>query len=230
MTRFMIAASLMAGLAFCASSAAADGEQAHDEMVPPGTRPFAVLKRFPVEPDFYCAEAAELFSKGIVEKHGQEEWAAVVMTHELHQHVGIYTVLGAKMGVRAREVLNAPTRAVHVTAETGPEPPISCAIDGIQASLGSTLAQKLIDVPKVTEPRVAATFEYKGRRIRLSLQPEYQRKVTGMIKAAIEEHGNLTPAYFHEIEDRCFNVWADFDRHKIFSMDELSPSFPIADK
>jgi len=214
----------MAGLAFCASSAAADGERSHDETVPPGTRPFAVLKRFPVEPDFYCAEAAELIRKGIVTKYGQEEWAAVVMTHELHQHAGIYTVLGAKMGVRARELLNAPTRAVHVTVETGLEPPGSCTIDGIQASLGSTLAQKLIAVPKVAKPRVAATFEYKDRRIRLSLRPEYQRQVTGIIKAAIEEHGNLTPAYFHEIEDRCFEVWADFDRRKIFSVEPKTGS------
>jgi len=189
-----------------------------------------VLKRFPVEPDFYCTEAAELIRKGIVTKYGQEEWAAVVMTHELHQHTGIYTVLGAKMGVRARELLNAPTRAVHVTVETGLEPPVSCTIDGIQASLGSTLAQKLIDVPKVAEPHVAATFEYKDRRIRLSLRPEYQRKVTSIIKTAIEEHGNLTPAYFHQIEDRCFDVWADFDRHEIFSVEQLSSSFPIPDK
>jgi len=224
MIRFMIAGWVMASLALCASSAAADGDRSHDEMVPPGTRPFAVLKRFPVEPDFYCAEAAELIHKGIVAKYGQEEWAAVVMTHELHQHAGIYTVLGAKMGVRARELLDAPTRAVHVTVETGLEPPMSCAIDGIQTSLGSTLAQKLIDVPKVAEPRVAAMFEYKGRRIRLSLRPEYQRKVTAMIKAAIEEHGNLTPTYFHEIEDRCFDVWADFDRRKVFCVEEMSPS------
>jgi pyrimidine-specific ribonucleoside hydrolase len=180
-----------------------------------------VLKRFPIDPQWYKPEAAELLRKGIVEKYGQEEWAAVVLTHELHQHMGIYNVVGAKMGVRARDILKAPTRAVHVTAETGVEPPISCVVDGLQASLGSTLAQKLIDVPDVPDPRVAAAFEYDGRKVRLSLKPEYQRKVESIIKAASEKHGRLTPAYFHEIEDRCFDVWAEFDRREIFLEESL---------
>ena len=125
------------------------------------------------------------------------------------------------MGVRARDILKAPTRAVHVTAETGVEPPISCVVDGLQTSLGSTLAQKLIDVPDVPNPRVAATFEYEGRKVRLSLKPEYQKQVESIIKAALEKHGRLTPAYFHEIEDRCFDVWAEFDRREIFLEESL---------
>jgi pyrimidine-specific ribonucleoside hydrolase len=193
----------------------------HGLSVPPGERPLAVLKRFPVDPESYCPEAADLLRNGILEKYGLEEWAATVMAHELHQHVGIYTVLGAKMGVRARELLNAPTRAVHVTAETGIEPPMSCVIDGLQASLGSTLAQKLIEVPKVPTPRVAAVFRYEDRAIRLSLRPEYSKKVQQTIKTAIKHHGNLTPAYFHEIEDRCFDVWAEFDRREIFLEERL---------
>jgi len=177
----------------------ADEHGQHGLSVPSGERPLAVLKRFPVDPESYCPEAADLLRKGILEKYGLEEWAAVVLTHELHQHVGIYTVLGAKMGVRAREVLNAPTRAVHVTPET----------------------QKLIEVPKVPTPRVAAVFRYEDRAIRLSLRPEYRKMVQENIKSAIDNHGNLTPAYFHEIEDRCFDVWAEFDRREIFLEERL---------
>jgi len=205
--------------------AVADGDSSHGKTTPPGERPLAVLKRFPLEPDFYCPQAAALLRGGIVEKFGREEWAAVVMAHELHQHVGIYTVLGAKMGVRARELLDAPTRAVHVIVETGLDPPASCTVDGIQASLASTLAQKLIEVPPdVSDPRVAATFEYRGRSIRLSLRPEYAKKVKNIIQTAIETHGNLTPAYFHEIEDRSFDVWAEFDRREVFLVEHLSAS------
>jgi pyrimidine-specific ribonucleoside hydrolase len=204
-----------------AESGFTDELRAHGLSATPGERPLAVLKQFPVDPESYRPEAADLLHKGILEKYGQEEWVAVVLTHELHQHVGIYTVLGAKMGVRAREVLNAPTRAVHVTVETGIEPPISCTIDGIQASLGSTLAQKLIDVPVVSAPGVAAVFEYKGRKARLSLKPEYRKRVDSIIKTASDKHGSLTPAYFHEIEDRCFDVWAEFDRREIFQEERL---------
>jgi len=200
----------------------ADEPVSHEVSASPGERPLAVLKRFPLKPEWYKPEAAELLRRGIVEKYGQEEWAAVVLTHELHQHTGIYNVVGAKMGVRARELLGAPTRAVHVTVETGVEPPVSCAVDGLQASLGSTLAQKLIDVPEMTDPRVAATFEYEGRKVRLSLKPEYENKVEAIIKTASEKHGRLTPAYFHEIEDRCFDIWFEFDRHEIFLEERLS--------
>jgi pyrimidine-specific ribonucleoside hydrolase len=210
---------IVAGVA--AGRVLAEEPVSHEGSASPGERPLAVLKQFPLAPEWYKPEAAELLRKGILEKYGQEEWTAVVVTHELHQHTGIYNVVGAKMGVRAREILNAPTRAVHVTAETGVEPPISCAVDGLQASLGSTLAQKLIDVPETSDPRVAATFEYEGRRVRLALKPQYRKKVEGIIKAAIEKHGRLTPAYFHEIEDRCFDVWAEFDRHEIFLEERL---------
>jgi pyrimidine-specific ribonucleoside hydrolase len=224
-----IAALIVVILGVTAQMKLADDSGLPGLSVAPGKRPLAVLKRFPVEPDFYCPQAAELLRKGILEKYGLEEWVATVIAHELHQHVGIYTVLGAKMGVRAREILNAPTRAVHVTVETGTEPPISCVIDGLQASLGSTLAQKLIEVPRVPTPRVAAVFRYEERAIRLSLRPEYRKMIQETIKSAIDNHGNLTPAYFHEIEDRCFDAWAEFDRREIF-LEERLPTDPQAER
>ncbi|MFC1736780.1 formylmethanofuran dehydrogenase subunit E family protein [Candidatus Hydrogenedentota bacterium] len=181
-----------------------------------GERPLHILKIFPLNAEAYQEQAAELVKAGVPEKFGHEEWAAVVMAHELHQHVGIMTVVGAKMGVRAREILDAPTRSIRVTVETGASPPSSCVIDGIQASIGSTLAQDLITVPKTEKPEVAATFEYKGRKVRLSLEPEYKDKIQRCIKSAIEEHGNLTSAYFHEIEHFSYYVWSRFDRREIF--------------
>lgn len=216
-----IAALIVVILGATAQMRLADDSGPPGPSVAPGERPLAVLKRFPLDPDFYCLQAADLLRNGILEKYGLEEWVATVIAHELHQHVGIYTVVGAKMGVRAREILNAPTRAVHVTVETGTEPPVSCVIDGLQGSLGSTLAQRLIQVPKVPVPRIAAVFRYEDQAIRLSLRSEYDKRIEQTIKTAIENHGNLTPAYFHEIEDRCFDVWAEFDRREIFLEERL---------
>jgi pyrimidine-specific ribonucleoside hydrolase len=154
------------------------------------------------------------------------ERAAVVLTNEVHQHVGIYSIMGAKMGVRARELLDAPTRAVNVTVETGERPPVSCVIDGLQVALGSTLAQNLMHVPAPTEPRVAAVFEYKGRRLRLSLRPEFQRQIDEIIAAAVKECGDLTPRYFQRIEAFSYRVWAEFDRRAIFSEETVTASGP----
>lgn len=187
-----------------------------------GERTFQVLKALPLSADTYQGAAADLVRNGIPEKYGHEEWAAVVIAHELHSHVGIMTVIGAKMAVRAKELLHAPARAISVVAETGPEPPFACAIDGIQAGLGSTYAQKLIEAPNVEKPLLAAVFEYRGRKIRLSILPQYQEQISRCIKAAIKAHGNLTPEYFNEIETFSYYVWATFDRREIFIEEDLS--------
>ncbi len=191
-------------------------EDGEGTQTPEGERLFQVLKTLPLDASAYRARAAELVNQGIPEKFGHEEWAAVVLTNEIHQHVGIYTILGAKMGVRARAILEATPRAVNVTAETGDKPPVSCVIDGLQVALGSTFAQDLIHAPATGEPRVAAVFEYKARKVRLSLKPEVQKRIAEFIAKTAREYGNLTPAYFREIEAFSYRVWAEFDRTAVF--------------
>ena len=220
--RPVLFASTVLCVTFCFGASAHDTDRGEGKGEDLGERMFQVLKVLPLEPEHYRVRAAKLIENGIPDKYGHEEWAAVVMAHELHQHVGIMTVIGAKMAVRAREMLRAPTRAVRVTTETGPEPPLSCAVDGIQAGLGSTYAQQLIEAPPTDQPRLAAVFEYRERRIRLSLRPEYQDRIRQCIQSAIRAHGNFTPAYFEEIELFSYHVWATFDRRKIFAAKETS--------
>ena len=192
-------------------------EEAERRPPKPGERPLQVLKAFPMSADAYESLAADLVKSGVPEKFGQDEWVSVVLTHEFHQHIGVYTILGAKMGVRARELLGAPMRAVRVTTETGDCPPMSCAIDGLQVALGSTLAQQLISVPKMEVPRMAATFQYEGRKLRLTLKPAFQKRIAQFFQATIKTQGDLTPAYFHEVEHFSYHVWAEFDRKEIFA-------------
>jgi pyrimidine-specific ribonucleoside hydrolase len=189
-----------------------------------GERSVTVLRSFPLDPKLYNEQTAALVTAGIPDRYGHEEWAAVVLTHEFHQHVGIYTVLGAKMAVRARQLLEAPMRAVKVVAETGRNQPLSCTVDGLQAGLGSTLGQNLIEVPEADLPTVAATFNYKDRRIRLALTPVYAERIAALIREAKERHGDLTPEYFEAVEAAAYKVWAEFDRDEIFSMKETPAS------
>jgi pyrimidine-specific ribonucleoside hydrolase len=182
---------------------------------------FHMLKQLPTDPEAYQPPVAALVEQGIPEKYGEEEWAAVVFANEIHQHVGILTVVGAKMAVRARELLDAPVRTVKISSETGPEPPQACALDGMQAAIGSTFGQKLISAPPVTHPQVAATFVYGERSLRLALKPEYQARVGKYIAEAIASHGNLTHEYFEQIEENCYEVWAEFDRREIFDVQEI---------
>jgi len=191
------------------------GEAAHHQ------RPMHVLLALPQDSILYNAEAAALIHDGVPEKYGTDEWTAIVLTHEFHQHVGIYTLLGAKMGVRAREILDAPMRAVHVVSETGTQQPLACTIDGLQVGLGSTLGQNLITVETPETPSVAARFEFEGRTVRLSLKPEYVERVRQIIEDARTAHGNLTPEYFHAVEDASYDVWREFDRAEVFAVEEL---------
>ena len=205
----------------CAQTAPCDSAKERAAKMTPGVRVFEILKALPTDPEAYQEPTAALVRKGIPEKYGQEEWAAVVLAHELHQHVGIMTVAGAKMAVRARELLKAPPRSVHVVVGTGPEPPHACAIDGIQAGLSSTYGQQLIQAPPVDQPSLTATFQYEGRSLKLTLRPEYQAQIQRCIQTAIKNHGNLTYDYFEAVEVFSYTVWAEFDRKTIFH-EELS--------
>jgi len=180
-----------------------------------------ILERFPISAEWYRPEAAALIREGVVERYGVEEWRAVVLAQELHQHVGIYTILGAKMGVRARSLLQAPTRAVEVMLDTGGNGPMTCAADGIQASLASTFGQTLVRLNHPEVPRLAATFEFEGRALRLILKPEHQDVIQGYVSTAREQHGDLSPEYFQELERISYQVWSDFDRSEVFAVEWL---------
>lgn len=182
-----------------------------------GKRPMLVLNMFPTTAEWYQPEAQALIRDGVVERYGKEEWVAIVLAHELHQHVGIYTLLGAKMAIRARELLEAPMRGVSAKLETSGDKPMTCAADGIQVGLGSTFGQDLIEVVAPKSPGLAATFEYAGQRLRLALKPAYQERVDGYIQRAKDEHGFLTPNYFEQVEAISYTVWAEFDRAEVFS-------------
>ena len=62
-----------------------------------------VLKNFPLHPTHYADDVAQILTPSI-ERYGEQEWQAIVQTNELHGHLGIYSTIGAKMGLYAREL------------------------------------------------------------------------------------------------------------------------------
>jgi pyrimidine-specific ribonucleoside hydrolase len=208
----------MKSLYFTLGAVLAAGAALAHEGAPQGPGKVMFLE-FPADPARYTPPVAALLEDGVVARYGLEEFAAVVLTNELHQHIGIYTVLGAKMGVRAREVLQAPSRAVHARMDTTRRQPVACALDGIQMALGSTFGQNLIEAPDRDEPRVAGAFTWRDRRVRLALKPEFAARLWEMILQARERHGDLTPGYFNEIEERSYEVWREWDRVEIFELE-----------
>ena len=120
------------------------------------SRHAVVLKMFPHDPAMFKPDVAPHVNR-IIRKHGVEEWKATVLTNELHRHLGIYSLIGAKMGVRAREILRAPFDALKVVSHAGNKPPLSCMNDGLQVATGASLGRGTIKIES-ENPRPAATL------------------------------------------------------------------------
>ena len=56
------------------------------------------LKAYPTDPSLFN-EIVRPYVNKIIEKHGLEEWKAVLLTNELHRHLGMWSIIGAKMGI-----------------------------------------------------------------------------------------------------------------------------------
>jgi len=61
-------------------------------------------------PDVMLQEDLRARRDAIVAANGEDEWTAELLLNELHEHLGAYSIIGVKMGLRAAELLNAPAR------------------------------------------------------------------------------------------------------------------------
>jgi formylmethanofuran dehydrogenase subunit E len=180
-----------------------------------GRRPAVVLREFPVRPDQFQPDLQPLV-KDIIARHGIEEWQVNVLTSELHRHLGLYSIVGAKMGLRARELLSASLDELRVESLAGLEPPLSCLNDGLQVATGASLGRGTIRVPSMETPQAAAVFTLGGRRLRLRVRDDALKSLQAELRDAIGRHGDLTPAYFAEVRRLSLKAWRDLDRTQLF--------------
>jgi pyrimidine-specific ribonucleoside hydrolase len=179
-----------------------------------------VLKVFPSDPSHFREDVRPHVEK-IIEKYGLEEWKACLLTNEFHRHLGIYSLIGAKMGVRAREILEAPFDTVRVVSFAGSRPPLSCMNDGLQVSTGASLGRGGSIQISDQEPQPAAIFLYKDRKLTLRLRPIWVNKIKGDIRKTLNEFGGLNPEYFSRIRELSIHYWLDLDRQAIFDEKEV---------
>ena len=189
------------------SKANADERSHLDERKP------VCLKAYPTDPDQFNAFVRPYVTQ-IIQKHGLEEWKAVLLTNELHRHLGMWSIIGAKMGIRAREVLGAPFDQLEVISLSGYKPPFSCISDGLQVSTGASLGRANITNTHLGQPE--AIFIYKGKRLRLSAKSEVKAQVGKVIKALSKKHGFQSHTYFHELDKISVKYWLEWDRKEIF--------------
>ncbi len=181
-------------------------------------REVVVLGDFPTNPLLFKPDVKP-FVKKIIEKYGMEEWKACVLTNELHRHLGIYSIIGAKMGIRAREILEAPLDSLEVISFAGSKPPLSCLNDGLQVSTGASLGRGTIKI-STSKTQPAAEFIYKDQKLTLRVKDEILQQIKKDIQIALKKYGCLGPEYFAYIRKLSVRYWYELDRVKIFDQIE----------
>jgi pyrimidine-specific ribonucleoside hydrolase len=133
----------------------------------------------------------------------------------MHRHLGIYSLIGAKMGIHARELLDASLDELRVESHAGLEPPLSCLTDGLQVATGATLGRGTITLADRTDAP-AAIFIKGDRVLELTLEATVAERVQNDIRTLVEKHGDLTPGYWADIRSLALRYWLELDRTQIF--------------
>lgn len=180
-----------------------------------GHRDPVVLMQYPTDPALLRPDVQPLAS-AIIERHGLEEWNTVLLTNEFHRHLGIYSVLGAKMGIRAREILGAGLDDLQVISYAGANPPLSCMTDGLQIATGASLGRGTIAVDPHAPAAPTAIFIKGSKRLTLRLKSEIDTRIKENIQSIIRKYGPLTPAYWRTLREATLQYWLEMDRNTIF--------------
>ena len=177
--------------------------------------------------------AIEAMAERTIARWGKEEWRAVILTNEIHGHIGIYSTIGAKMGIYALELLSRlcnKAEELKVLSFAGSRPPVSCFNDGLQISTGATLGHGAIEIAKScaesregADARVEAIFRFraicgteaKEMQLRVWLKEELRQQIAGDIANAVKQYGH-TPDYWLQVRRLALDYWQQWNRAEIF--------------
>jgi pyrimidine-specific ribonucleoside hydrolase len=179
-----------------------------------------VIKNLPVDPSFYFDDINPSVNE-IIDRYGINEWTAGVLANELHRHLGVFAIIGVKMGIRAREYFDTGVDEFRATSYAGSTPPLSCMNDGIQVSTGATPGHGLLTVRNDTVLQPMVDFTYLNRTIRLTLKPELAEKISSELKEINFIYGLDSNIYWELVRKNTIKYWLDLDRHEIFIIEEL---------
>lgn len=181
-----------------------------------------VFNRFPSDREMFNYDVRQILDSAIL-LHGREEWKANVMTDEFHGHLGVFSIVGAKMGIKARELLGVGPDELVVVSYAGSKPPYSCLNDGIQVSTGATLGMGTISLAKQKKAMPSAVFTHDDRSLKITLKKEFLDKVDSDIAEGISKFGLMDDGYWKLVRRNALKYWLEWDRDEIFDIIEISP-------
>lgn len=172
-----------------------------------------VLKTFQFPLEYYADDVRDIVGT-CISRYGEREWKLITLTNEIHGHLGIYSTLGAKMGLYALEQLGEEGH-LSVRSYAGEVPPVSCFNDGLQVSTGASLGHGLIAVAPDPVKRAEAVFTCGEKSLRLRLKPAYELKVLSDIKEGVARYGH-SASYWEYVRSLALTYWRDWDRNTLF--------------
>ncbi len=162
------------------------------------------------------------YVKDIIDAYGYQEFKITALTSEIHSHLGIYSILGAKLGLRIMEYLHAGLDEVSIVSLAGSRPPVSCFNDGIQVGTGATIGYGKIRVKETDSPLPAVIVEYNKRRILFSLKDEIIASIRSDIGELIKLYGLDSDMYWSELRKISFGYWKNISRFEAFDIEEIT--------
>jgi pyrimidine-specific ribonucleoside hydrolase len=181
---------------------------------------FIALYGFPVNPELYVYDVRQIMESAI-EKYGIEEWKACTLTDEFHGHLGVFSIVGAKMGILAREYFGIATDLLEISTYAGSVEPFSCMNDGLQVSTGATLGQGSIHLINDTIARPQAVFTYGNKSIMIKLKDSYMQQLKTIIGKGIKNYGLQDEDYWNLIRQASIKFWLEWNRKEIFDLESM---------
>ena len=201
-----------------------DPEQVYDKMLHHlklfNNQDNIVFKNFPQDTSFYKADVKP-FADSIINHYGLKEWKALVLTNEIHDHLGLYSIIGAKMGIRAIEYFHTNSDHIEIESSGGNKPPLSCFNDGLQVGSGSTMGNGSFKIMEGdNSPKAVVTFNDKS--IEIQLKTKYHNQIQQTIIKTKNLYGLESEKYWNTIRKKGIEIWQNFDRKEIFTIRELN--------
>jgi pyrimidine-specific ribonucleoside hydrolase len=175
------------------------------------------LKEVPTDTSHYQKDLAP-HVKEIIERHGIKEWEAAILAHEMHHHLGLYSTIGVKMGIRALNYFRAHPGDLDIVSYCGNQPPISCMNDGLQVATGSTLGNGTFHIGEMELfPEIKAT--HQNQAIVIKLKNDIYKNLKNIIEEGKKKYGFQSEEYWSFIREQSINQWKELDRNSIFQID-----------
>lgn len=180
-----------------------------------------IITEMPRSGSLLSADVAPL-AEQILSKYGYTEYKLVLLTSEMHSHLGIYSIIGAKMGLRILEYLHVGLDEVTIVSNAGSEPPISCLNDGLQIGAGTTLGYGAITISANGDVSPSVVVTYNGRKLLFKVKDEVKCEIASDVMELIRKHGLESDVYWSEIRRIAIEkYWKEKSRFEIFEVEEM---------